>query len=166
MQIGYKLASEGFGPQELIRQAVRAEQAGFDFVEMSDHFHPWLEVQGHSSFTWSVLGAIAAKTSTLGLATGVTCPTVRYHPAIIAQAAATMALVSDGRFTLGVGAGERLNEHVVGLGFPERPGSARTAARGAGDHPAALAGRLPVLRGQAPAAGGRPRSSICRTACR
>jgi G6PDH family F420-dependent oxidoreductase len=118
MQIGYKLASEGFGPQEIIRQAIRAEQAGFDFVEMSDHYHPWLDVQGHSSFTWSVLGAIAAKTTTLGLATGVTCPTVRYHPAIIAQAAATMALISDGRFTLGVGAGERLNEHVVGLGFP------------------------------------------------
>ncbi|MDH6460625.1 G6PDH family F420-dependent oxidoreductase [Micromonospora sp. A200] len=118
MQIGYKLASEGYGPQEIIRQAVRAEQAGFDFVEMSDHFHPWLDVQGHSSFTWSVLGAIAAKTSSLGLATGVTCPTVRYHPAIIAQAAATMALISDGRFTLGVGAGERLNEHVVGQGFP------------------------------------------------
>ncbi|MEU8169827.1 TIGR03557 family F420-dependent LLM class oxidoreductase [Micromonospora sp. NPDC049004] len=118
MQIGYKLASEGFGPQEIIRQAVRAEQAGFDFVEMSDHFHPWLDAQGHSSFTWSVLGAIAARTTTLGLATGVTCPTVRYHPAIIAQAAATMALISDGRFTLGVGAGERLNEHVVGQGFP------------------------------------------------
>ncbi|MGC4869361.1 TIGR03557 family F420-dependent LLM class oxidoreductase [Micromonospora sp. DT53] len=118
MQIGYKLASEGYGPQEIIRQAVLAERAGFDFVEMSDHFHPWLDVQGHSSFTWSVLGAIAAKTSTLRLATGVTCPTVRYHPAIIAQAAATMALISDGRFTLGVGAGERLNEHVVGQGFP------------------------------------------------
>ncbi|MFC4020054.1 TIGR03557 family F420-dependent LLM class oxidoreductase [Micromonospora sp. GCM10011542] len=118
MQIGYKLASEGYGPQEIIRQAVRAEQVGFDFVEMSDHYHPWLEAQGHSSFTWSVLGAIAAKTSTLKLATGVTCPTVRYHPAIIAQAAATMALVSDGRFTLGVGAGERLNEHVVAQGFP------------------------------------------------
>ncbi|MGR6320410.1 TIGR03557 family F420-dependent LLM class oxidoreductase [Micromonospora soli] len=118
MQIGYKLASEAFGPQELIRQAIRAEQAGFDFVEMSDHYHPWLEVQGHSCFTWSALGAIAAKTTTLGLATGVTCPSVRYHPAIIAQAAATLALISDGRFTLGVGAGERLNEHVVGQGFP------------------------------------------------
>ncbi|MFE9955363.1 TIGR03557 family F420-dependent LLM class oxidoreductase [Micromonospora sp. NPDC005299] len=118
MQIGYKLASEAFGPQDLIRQAVRAEQAGFDFVEMSDHYHPWLEVQGHSCFTWSALAAIAAKTTTLGLATGVTCPSVRYHPAIIAQAAATMALISDGRFTLGVGAGERLNEHVVGQGFP------------------------------------------------
>ncbi|MEH1101166.1 TIGR03557 family F420-dependent LLM class oxidoreductase [Micromonospora sp. CPCC 205561] len=118
MKIGYKLSSEGYGPQEIIRQAVRAEQVGFDFVEMSDHFHPWLDVQGHSSYTWSVLGAVAARTDRLGLATGVTCPTVRYHPAIIAQAAATMALISDGRFTLGVGAGERLNEHVVGQGFP------------------------------------------------
>jgi G6PDH family F420-dependent oxidoreductase len=118
MQVGYKLASEAFGPQELVRQAVRAEQAGFDFVEMSDHFHPWLDNQGHSSFTWTVLGVIAAKTERLELATGVTCPTVRYHPAVIAQAAATLALVSEGRFTLGIGAGERLNEHVVGRGFP------------------------------------------------
>jgi G6PDH family F420-dependent oxidoreductase len=120
VQIGYKLATEAFGPQELVRQAVLAEQSGFDFVEMSDHFHPWLEVQGHSPFTWSVLPVIAAKTERIGLTTGVTCPSVRYHPAIIAQAAATMAIVSDGRFTLGVGAGERLNEHVVGPGFPSR----------------------------------------------
>ncbi|MFB9237778.1 TIGR03557 family F420-dependent LLM class oxidoreductase [Plantactinospora siamensis] len=118
MQLGYKLAAEGFGPADLIRQAVRAEEVGFDFVEISDHYHPWLDVQGHSPFAWTVLGAIAAKTSRIGLATGVTCPTVRYHPAIIAQAAATLALVSDGRFTLGIGAGERLNEHVVGQGFP------------------------------------------------
>jgi G6PDH family F420-dependent oxidoreductase len=118
MRIGYKLATEAFDPAELIRQAVLAEESGFDFVEMSDHYHPWLEAQGHSAFTWSVLPVIAAKTERIGLATGVTCPSVRYHPAIIAQAAATMALVSDGRFTLGVGAGERLNEHVVGLGFP------------------------------------------------
>lgn len=118
MQIGYKLATEGFSPQELIRQAVRAEEAGFDFVEMSDHYHPWLEEQGHSGFTWSILGAIAARTSTIGLATGVTCPTMRYHPAIIAQAAATMGLISDGRFTLGVGSGENLNEHIIGQGWP------------------------------------------------
>ncbi|WBB52872.1 TIGR03557 family F420-dependent LLM class oxidoreductase [Verrucosispora sp. WMMD573] len=118
MRIGYKLSSEGFGPNEIIRQAVRAEQVGFDFVEISDHFHPWLDSQGHSSFTWTVLGAIAARTDRIELATGVTCPSVRYHPAIIAQAAATLALVSDNRFTLGVGAGERLNEHVVGQGFP------------------------------------------------
>ncbi|MFC7968392.1 TIGR03557 family F420-dependent LLM class oxidoreductase [Streptomyces cinereoruber] len=119
MEIGYKLASEAYGPQELVRQAVRAEAAGFDFVEMSDHYHPWLDVQGHSSFTWTVLGAIAARTERVALVTGVTCPTIRYHPAIIAQAAATLALVSDGRFVLGVGSGERLNEHVVGRGFPD-----------------------------------------------
>ena len=120
MQIGYKLATEGFGPTELIRQAVAAEQAGFDFVEMSDHFHPWVEAQGHSAFTWNLLSAIAMKTERIGLATGVTCPSMRYHPAIIAQAAATLAIISDGRFTLGVGAGERLNEHVTGEGFPGR----------------------------------------------
>jgi G6PDH family F420-dependent oxidoreductase len=118
MRIGYKLMAEGFGPKELIRQAVRAEEAGFDFVEISDHFHPWLEVQGHSPYAWTVLGAVAARTEKLGLATGVTCPSVRYHPAIVAQAAATLAIISDDRFTLGVGAGERLNEHVVGQGFP------------------------------------------------
>jgi G6PDH family F420-dependent oxidoreductase len=118
MRIGYKLAAEGFGPKDLIQQAIRAEQAGFDFVEISDHYHPWLDVQGHSPFAWNVLSAIAAKTGTLGLATGVTCPSVRYHPAIIAQAAATLQIISDNRFTLGVGSGERLNEHVVGTGFP------------------------------------------------
>ncbi|WP_031087328.1 TIGR03557 family F420-dependent LLM class oxidoreductase [Streptomyces sp. NRRL WC-3549] len=119
MQIGYKLAAEAFGPGELVRQAVLAERAGFDFVEISDHYHPWLDNQGHSPFAWTVLGTIAARTERIGLATGVTCPTVRYHPAIIAQAAATLALLSDGRFTLGLGSGERLNEHVVGRGFPD-----------------------------------------------
>ncbi|MFJ4126382.1 TIGR03557 family F420-dependent LLM class oxidoreductase [[Kitasatospora] papulosa] len=119
MQIGYKLAAEAYGPGELVHQAVMAERAGFDFVEISDHYHPWLDNQGHSPFAWTVLGAIAARTDRIGLATGVTCPTVRYHPAIIAQAAATMALLSDGRFTLGLGSGERLNEHVVGRGFPD-----------------------------------------------
>jgi G6PDH family F420-dependent oxidoreductase len=118
MQYGYKLSAEGFGPKELVRQAQLAEASGFDFVEISDHYHPWLDSQGHSPFAWSVLGVIAAKTDSIGLATGVTCPTIRYHPAIIAQAAATMAIVSDGRFTLGIGSGERLNEHVVGRGFP------------------------------------------------
>jgi len=118
MRIGYKLATEAFGPKEIIRQAVAAEAAGFDFVELSDHFHPWLDVQGHSAFTWSLLGAIAQRTEQIGLATGVTCPTIRYHPAVIAQAAATVAVLSDGRFTLGLGSGERLNEHVVGRGFP------------------------------------------------
>ena len=104
MQVGYKLATEAFGPEEIVRQTVRAEEAGFDFVELSDHYHPWLESQGHSAFTWNLLSAIAMKTEHIGLATGVTCPSVRYHPAIIAQAAATLAIISDGRFTLGAGA--------------------------------------------------------------
>lgn len=118
MQIGFKLIAEAFGPQEIVRQTVRAEEAGFDFVEVSDHFHPWLESQGHSAFAWSMLAAAAARTERIVLATGVTCPFLRYHPAVIAQAAATTQLLSDGRFVLGVGAGERLNEHVIGGGWP------------------------------------------------
>ncbi|MQY06529.1 TIGR03557 family F420-dependent LLM class oxidoreductase [Actinomadura macrotermitis] len=118
MKIGYKLFAEAYGPKEIVRQAVEAERAGFDFVEISDHFHPWLYSQDHSGFAWSMLAAIAARTSTITMATGVTCPTVRYHPAIIAQAAATTAILSDGRFVLGVGSGERLNEHIVGVGWP------------------------------------------------
>lgn len=118
MQVGYKLFAEAFGPQEMVRQAVRAEQAGFDFVEISDHYHPWLDSHGHSGFAWSILAAIAVRTERIGLATGVTCPTIRYHPAIVAQAAATTALLSDGRFTLGVGSGERLSEHVTGAEWP------------------------------------------------
>jgi G6PDH family F420-dependent oxidoreductase len=114
MQIGYKLATEAFGPKEIVEQAVLAERAGFDFVELSDHYHPWLEAQGHSGFTWSMLGSMAQATSRIGLATGVTCPSFRYHPAIVAQAAATVQILSDNRFTLGIGAGERLNEHIVG----------------------------------------------------
>src|SRR6202000_871433 len=92
----------------------------FDCVEMVGRYHPWVEARGHSAFTGSLLAAIAMRTERIGLATGVTCPSMRYHPAIIAQAAATMALLSDGRFTLGVGAGERLNEHVTGEGVPAR----------------------------------------------
>ncbi|MDQ4115572.1 MAG: TIGR03557 family F420-dependent LLM class oxidoreductase [Actinomycetota bacterium] len=118
MQIGFKLFAEAFSPQEMVRQAVRAEQAGFDFVEISDHYHPWLDSHGHSGFAWSILAAIAARTERIELATGVTCPTVRYHPAIIAQAAATTSLLSDGRFMLGVGSGERLSEHVTGDRWP------------------------------------------------
>lgn len=118
MQIGFKLFAEAHTPQEMVRQAVRAEEAGFDFVEISDHYHPWLESHGHSGFAWSILAAIAMRTERVGLATGVTCPTIRYHPAIIAQAAATTALLSDGRFTLGVGSGEQLSEHVTGHPWP------------------------------------------------
>lgn len=118
MKVGYKLIAEAYSPQEIVRQAVRAEEAGFDFVEISDHFHPWFDSQGHSGFVWSMLAAMAMQTERIELATGVTCPFIRYHPAIIAQAAATTALLAEDRFTLGVGAGERLNEHVVGQGWP------------------------------------------------
>ena len=110
--------AERYDPHELVRQAVRAEECGFDFVEISDHYHPWLYSQEHSPFAWSVLAAIAAKTERIVLATGVTCPTTRYHPAIIAQAAATTQILADGRFVLGVGSGENLNEHVTGGAWP------------------------------------------------
>ena len=120
-KFGYKLMTEEHGPKALVENAVRAEAAGFDFVCSSDHFHPWLEEQGHASFAWSMLGAVAQATSTTGIATGLTCPIIRYHPAIIAQAAATVALLSDNRFTLAVGAGERLNEHITGARWPSVP---------------------------------------------
>ena len=115
---GYKLMSEEHGPCELVRNACRAEQAGFDFAAISDHYDPWLHSQGHSPQAWSVLGAIAASTERIGLVTAVTCPTIRYHPTVVAQFAATLALLSGDRFTLGLGAGEHLNEHVVGAGWP------------------------------------------------
>ncbi len=115
---GYTLMGEGHDPRELVRNAVLAEEAGFDFAVLSDHYHPWLPSQEHSPFTWTVLGAVAQATSRLGLATMVTCPIIRYHPAIVAQAAATVGVMSEGRFTLGLGTGERLNEHVVGQGWP------------------------------------------------
>jgi G6PDH family F420-dependent oxidoreductase len=118
MKIGYKLFAEALDPKEVVRQAVEAERAGFDFIEVSDHFHPWLHNHGHSGFVWSMLASMAERTENLGLATGVTCPIIRYHPAIVAQAAATTQILSNGRFTLGIGAGEQLNEHVVGRGWP------------------------------------------------
>lgn len=110
--------AELHGPSELVRQAVAAEGAGCSFVAISDHFHPWLPEHEHSPFAWAVLGAIAHATDRIGLATGLTCPIGRYHPVIVAQAAATVATMSDGRLTLAVGAGERLNEHVTGEPFP------------------------------------------------
>lgn len=117
-KFGYKLMTEEHGASALVANAVAAEAAGFDFVGISDHFHPWVRAQGHAPFAWSVLGAIAHATKTVGIATGLTCPIIRYHPAIIAQAAATIASMSKGRFTLAVGAGERLNEHVTGAPWP------------------------------------------------
>jgi G6PDH family F420-dependent oxidoreductase len=117
-EFGYTLMGEQSGPSQLVDDAVAAEAAGFDFAVASDHYFPWLETQGHSPFVWSVLGAVARATSRMPFMTYVTCPIIRYHPAVIAQAAATVQLLSDGRFTLGLGAGENLNEHIVGGGWP------------------------------------------------
>src|ERR1700710_437245 len=117
VEIGYFLSSEEHGPQALLEQAQLASDAGIESVWISDHFHPWLHEQGQSPFVWSVIGAIAATTS-LRVSTAVTCPTIRIHPAIVAQAAATSAVMLDGRFELGVGSGEQLNEHILGDRWP------------------------------------------------
>src|SRR3546814_15741256 len=114
---GYFLASEEHRPDDLVRQAVLAEEAGFEALWISDHFHPWNDEQGQSPFVWSVIGAIANATS-LPITTAVTCPTVRIHPAIIAQAAATSPLLTGGRFQLGVGTRENLNQPVTGTRRP------------------------------------------------
>ncbi|NGO76801.1 LLM class F420-dependent oxidoreductase [Streptomyces sp. YC504] len=118
VQIGYTMMTEQAGPRALVDDLVAAERAGFDFSVTSDHYFPWLESQGHSPYAWSVLGAAAQATSRIPLMTYVTCPTTRYHPAVVAQKAATMQLLSEGRFRLGLGSGENLNEHVVGGGWP------------------------------------------------
>jgi len=115
---GYTLMTEQSGPKDLVRHAVSAEQCGFDFEVCSDHFSPWLVSQGHAPNAWAVLGAVANATEEVDLYTYVTCPTMRYHPTIVAQQAATVQILSDGRFTLGLGSGENLNEHVVGRGWP------------------------------------------------
>lgn len=117
-QLGYALSSEEHTPAALVRHAQRAEQVGFSFALISDHYHPWVSAQGHSPFVWSVIGGIAQVTQQLMLGTGVTCPTMRIHPAIIAQAAATAAAMMPGRFFLGIGTGENLNEHILGDHWP------------------------------------------------
>jgi coenzyme F420-dependent glucose-6-phosphate dehydrogenase len=119
--IGYTLSSEEQKPGDLVKQAARAEEIGFSFASVSDHFHPWIDQQGSSPFVWGVLGAISQVTERLELITGVTCPTTRIHPAIIAQAAATAASLLPGRFSLGVGSGENLNEHILGDRWPSVP---------------------------------------------
>ena len=117
-RFGYTLMTEQSGPKDLVRWAVGAEEAGFDLAVSSDHYSPWLSAQGHAPYAWSVLGAVAHATQRLELMTYVTCPTIRYRPAVVAQKAATLQLLADGRFTLGLGAGENLNEHVAGEGWP------------------------------------------------
>lgn len=118
MKIGYFLSCEEFDPRQLVRQARMAEDAGFHGLWISDHFHPWNDAQGHSPFVWSVIGAVSQTISRIRLMTAVTCPTVRVHPAIVAQAAATSSLLLEGRFTLGLGSGEALNEHILGGRWP------------------------------------------------
>jgi G6PDH family F420-dependent oxidoreductase len=117
-ELGYAMSSEEHAPKDLVRHAARAEEVGFTFALISDHFHPWVSAQGQAPFVWSVLGGIAQATSRLRLGTGVTCPTIRTHPAIIAQATATVAAMMPGRFFLGVGTGENLNEHITGERWP------------------------------------------------
>lgn len=117
-RFGYTLMTEQSGARELVRYAVAAEQAGFDFEVMSDHYSPWLTEQGHAPYAWSVLGAVVSVTKRVELMTYVTCPTMRYHPAVVAQKAATLGVLSEGRFTLGLGSGENLNEHTIGEGWP------------------------------------------------
>jgi len=118
MRWGYTCSSEEFEASAMARHAVKAEEYGFDFVTVSDHFHPWVSSQGHSPFAWSTVAAIAALTDRIEIGTGVTCPLIRVHPAIVAQAAATSAELSDGRFFLGIGTGEALNEHITGQRWP------------------------------------------------
>ncbi len=117
-RFGYTLMTEQSGPKALVGYAVAAEQVGFDFEVSSDHYSPWLVSQGHAPYAWTVLGAVAQATSRVELMTYVTSPIQRYHPAVVAQKAATLQLLADGRFTLGLGSGENLNEHVTGEGWP------------------------------------------------
>jgi coenzyme F420-dependent glucose-6-phosphate dehydrogenase len=117
-ELGFALSSEDHPPNELVRQAVLAERAGFTFALISDHFHPWIDAQGQSPFVWSTLGGIAQVTESIRIGTGVTCPISRISPVIVAQAAATVGAMMPGRFFLGVGSGENLNEHILGARWP------------------------------------------------
>src|SRR5437764_10442021 len=114
MELGYSLSCEEHDAKTLVKNAQQAEEAGFGYALISDHYHPWTDQQGESPFAWTVMGAIAQATQRLRLGTGVTCPTVRYHPSIVAQMAATVATMMPGRFFLGLGSGENLNEHILG----------------------------------------------------
>ena len=117
VRFGYTLMTEQSGPKQIVEYGARGEQVGFDFEVSSDHYSPWLASQGHAGYAWTMLGAVAALTSTVELMTYVTSPIQRYHPAVVAQKAATLQILSDGRFTLGLGSGENLNEHITGEGW-------------------------------------------------
>src|SRR5436305_131008 len=156
MKIGYFLSSEETAPRELVRQASLAEQAGFEGLWISDHFHPWNDEQGHSGFVWSVIGAIAQATQ-MRVTTAVTCPTVRIHPAVLAQAAATSAVLLEERFTLGLGSGEALNEHILGDRWPQAD-ALRTGVR---DRQRGDGQRGPALRPRHRAPRERDRA-VCR----
>ena len=139
VQLGVGMSSEELSAREIVRAVALAEEVGFRNAWVSDHFHPWIDAQGESPFVWSTLGAISSVTERIRIGTGVTCPIVRIHPAIVAQAAATTQTLFDGRFWLGVGTGEALNEHILATKWPEAraPGDAR---RGRGDHPSTVVG--------------------------
>lgn len=147
-RFGYTLMTEQSGPRDLVRYAAAGEDVGFDFEVMSDHYSPWLTEQGHSPYAWSVLGAVAHATERVELMTYVTCPTMRYHPAVVAQKAATVSLLSEGRFTLGLGAGENLNEHTIGQGWPAVETRQQMLEEAAEIIRALLAGDLVTWRGE------------------
>jgi len=148
VSIGYTIMGEQAGPRQLVRDAVRAEEVGFDFLAASDHYSPLLAEQGHAPYTWAVLGAVAQATGSIDLMTYVTCPTMRYHPAVVAQTAATVQLLSDGRFTLGLGAGENLNEHVAIEGWPPADIRHRMLREALGIIRPLLAGETVTYRGR------------------
>jgi len=140
-ELGFALSSEDHPPNELVRQAVVAERAGFTFALISDHFHPWIDAQGNSPFVWSTLGGIAQATESIRVGTGVTCPISRISPALVAQAAATVGAMMPGRFFLGVGSGENLNEHVSRSPLAASRRAPRDARGGRRSDPDALARR-------------------------
>ena len=139
-RLGVGLSSEELSARELVRAAALAEEVGFRDAWVSDHFHPWIDAEGESPFVWSTLGAISSVTELLRIGTGVTCPILRIHPAIIAQAAATTQTLFEGRFWLGVGSGEALNEHIFATKWPEARRATRDVGRGRGRHPSFVVG--------------------------
>ena len=165
-KVGYTLMTEQAGPKELVRWAARAEDVGFDLLVSSDHYFPWLDEQGHAPNAWVTLGAVAQVTEQAELMTYVTCPTMRYHPVVVAQQAATLALLSDNRFTLGLGAGENLNEHVIGKGWPDADQRQEMLTEAVSIIRALLGGGYVNLRALI-SGSTRPRSGTCPTArCR